>query len=108
MFRGLHIGIDHYADTRVPWLSGARRDAEALHALFADTFGEHLSLLTDESATAESIRLALTTLASTAQPDDVVVITYAGHGSETTTSFRTTATSADSRTPASASTRLLT
>jgi hypothetical protein len=38
-FRGLFIGIDRYASTDVNWLSCARRDATALHALFMDTFG---------------------------------------------------------------------
>lgn len=82
MFRGLHIGIDRYADPRVQWLSGAVRDAEALHALFADTFDVEGGLLTDETATAAAIRDSLTDLATTAVDDDIVAITYAGHGSE--------------------------
>jgi helicase len=82
MFRGLHIGIDRFADSRIPWLSGAVRDAEALHALFADTLGDDGALLTNQDATADGIRLALASLASTSSNDDVVVITYAGHGSE--------------------------
>jgi len=82
MFRGLHIGIDRYADPRVQWLSGAVRDAEALHALFADTLGEEAVLLTDDGATAATIRAALAALATTAADDDVIVITYAGHGSQ--------------------------
>ncbi len=82
-FRGLHIGIDHYADPELQWLTGAVRDAEALHALFADNFGIISSaLLTDKAATASAIRAALSTLAEEADADDIVVITYAGHGSE--------------------------
>ncbi len=82
MFRGLHIGIDRYADPNIQWLSGAVRDAEALHALFADTFGSKPALLTDESATGSAIRAALEALAFEAEDDDIVAITYAGHGSE--------------------------
>ena len=36
---GLFIGIDRYASTKVNWLSCAKRDAVALHALFTDTLG---------------------------------------------------------------------
>lgn len=82
-FRGLHIGIDHYADPELQWLTGAVRDAEALHALFADNFGIISSaLLTDKAATASAIRATLSTQAEEADADDIVVITYAGHGSE--------------------------
>lgn len=82
MFRGLHIGIDRYADARVQWLSSAVRDADALHALFADTFGVEGQLLADETATAAAIRNGLSALATAAADDDIVVIPYAGHGSE--------------------------
>ena len=51
MFRGLHIGIDRYADPNVQWLSGAVRDAEALHAMFAGTSGTGAVLLTDKALT---------------------------------------------------------
>jgi hypothetical protein len=49
-FRGLFIGIDRYASTDVNWLSCARRDATAQHALFMDTFGGAGELLTDTEA----------------------------------------------------------
>ncbi len=82
-FRGLFVGIDRYDDSRVPWLAGAARDAHALHALFADTLGEAAAgLLTDEAATAAGIRDELQRLADEASHDDVIVVTYAGHGSE--------------------------
>jgi len=78
MFRSLHVGIDRYADPGLQWLSGAVRDAEALHALFADTFGTGPALLCDKAATASGIRTALMTLASEAGADDIVVVTFAG------------------------------
>ena len=83
-FHGLFIGIDRYADNKIDWLSGAVRDAQAVHALFADTLtGESHVLLTDEQATLPEIRRALARLSSEFSPDDIVVIYYAGHGSET-------------------------
>ena len=82
MFRGLHIGIDRYADSNVQWLSGAVRDAGALHTLFADTFGASAVLLTDKAATAPVIRAHLVGFAPEATAEDIVVIAYAGHGSE--------------------------
>lgn len=81
-FRGLFIGINRYADSRVSWLSGATRDAQALHALFADTFAGDDELLVDEAATADAIRIKLSELAARCTDDDVVVVTYAGHGTE--------------------------
>jgi len=66
MFRGLHNGIDRYADPSVQWLSGAVRDAEALHALFADTFGVGAVPLTDKVATAPAIQADLVGFASEA------------------------------------------
>ncbi len=81
-FRGLFIGIDRYRDARIPWLSGAARDGRALHALFSDAVGGSLALLSDETATAQAIRRELSNLSTSAVDEDVVVITYAGHGTE--------------------------
>ncbi|MGU3500870.1 DEAD/DEAH box helicase [Mycobacterium sp. C31M] len=83
-FHSLFIGIDRYYDLRINWLNGAVRDANALHALFADTIpGSSHVLLTDADATVHGIRSALETLVTDAGPDDVVFIFYAGHGSDT-------------------------
>lgn len=82
-FHGLFVGVDRYRDGRVPWLAGAARDARALHALFGDALGNASSrLLTDDMATAEAIRRELERLSNDAADDDVVVIFYAGHGSD--------------------------
>ena len=76
------VGINKHVDTTIPELSGARRDATALWALFTDTVdGLSARLLVDEAAThAEVSRAMLGTLAAAGE-DDVVVITFAGHGS---------------------------
>ena len=81
-FKGLFIGIDRYASPGIEWLSCSGRDAMALHALFTDTLGGDTTLLMDEEATLGSIREKFEHLA-TVDPDDVVVIVFSGHGTET-------------------------
>ncbi len=81
-FKGLFIGIDRYASPGVDWLSCSGRDAMALHALFTDTFGGDTILLMDAQATVAAIREKFERLAMT-DPDDVVVIAFSGHGTET-------------------------
>jgi len=81
MFRGLFVGIDRYASPRISWLSCARRDALALHALFSDSLGDGATLLVDEEATAANIERALVELRA-ADPDDFVVIAFSGHGTD--------------------------
>jgi len=81
-FNGLFIGVDRYASTEINWLSFARRDAIALHALFTDTLGGETTLLTDEKATVAAIRDGFERLAGS-NADDIVVVAFSGHGSET-------------------------
>ncbi|MCG8387137.1 MAG: DEAD/DEAH box helicase, partial [Cytophagales bacterium] len=81
-FRGVFIGIDRYASEKVPWLSCAVRDAEALYALFTDTLGGDTKLLTDSAGTKARIEEELQAL-SVCDVDDAVVISFSGHGSET-------------------------
>ena len=81
-FKGLFIGIDRYDSPEINWLSCANRDAKALHALFTDTLGGETTLLTDELATVAAIRQCFDGLAACG-PEDVVVIAFSGHGTET-------------------------
>ena len=81
-FKGLFIGMDRYASPEVNWLTCATRDARALHALFTDALGGETLLLTDAQATTEAIRESFARLATSDQ-DDVVVIAFSGHGTET-------------------------
>lgn len=81
-FHGLFIGIDRYSSPFINWLSCARRDAIALHALFSDNFGGNTRLLLDEHATREEIEAAFEGL-SQCSPNDIVVIAFSGHGSST-------------------------
>ena len=82
-FHGLFIGIDRCRSKRINHLTSAIRDATALHAIFSDNIDESGVLLTDADATSESIRTALIELRSRSTPNDVVVVTFAGHGSDT-------------------------
>jgi replicative superfamily II helicase len=78
----LFIGIDRFASPRINWLSCARRDAVALHALFTDTFGAGGVLLDDNKATRAAIEAWFRGLAG-CSAEDVVVISFSGHGSTT-------------------------
>jgi superfamily II DNA/RNA helicase len=82
-FHGLFIGIDRYMSLQVNWLSCARRDAMALEALFADTLGgSSTTLLADADATRQRIEAEFASLAA-CDTEDMVVIAFSGHGSET-------------------------
>lgn len=81
-FKGLFIGVDRYASAEINWLSCASRDATALHALFSDALGGETTLLRDGQATVDGIGECLERLAGSGA-DDVVVIAFSGHGTET-------------------------
>lgn len=80
--QAVFIGIDKYYDTAIPELNGARRDATALWALFTDTItGLTSQLLIDDGAILFKVKNAILGTLSNACDDDVVIITYSGHGS---------------------------
>ena len=75
------IGIDKYEDPTVRDLIGARRDATALWALFKDTIPDITDQrLVDADATIGAIRGLFDATLGEAGPDDVVVLSFAGHG----------------------------
>lgn len=80
-FRGTFIGVNKHQDPSIPELTGATRDASALHALFTDTFSDiNATLLLDDRAALSEVRAALETSLGEATEDDVVVLCFAGHG----------------------------
>lgn len=81
-FYGLFIGIDRYESPSIAWLSCAKKDAKALHALFSDSLGGSSKLLLDNEATKANIQQELLSLTACSD-EDVVVIMYSGHGTET-------------------------
>lgn len=81
-FRGLFIGIDQYKFSYIPWLRCAKRDAVAMHAIFTDTLGDKTKLLVDQQATRVEIEKEFQEL-SQCDENDVVVIYFSGHGTDT-------------------------
>lgn len=82
-FYGIFVGINHYLSYEIDNLASAVRDAQALHALFTDNLGGTTALLADDQATTARLRGSLIDLQHTTTEDDVVVITFSGHGSDT-------------------------
>jgi helicase len=80
MLRALFIGIDRY-QAPASRLSCAVADATALATLFEDTLDGDVRLVTDAEAGVGRIRQELADLQSAA-PDDLVVISFSGHGTE--------------------------
>ncbi len=75
------IGADKYLDATIRDLPGAKRDASALWALFADTFPRANNLLVEGSnATADRIKKALWNTLEAASEEDSVIFYFAGHG----------------------------
>jgi len=80
--KAIFVGINKHLDSSIPELSGARRDATALWALFTDTIeGLSARLLVDEASTHTEVSSAMLGTLAAASADDVVVIAFAGHGS---------------------------
>jgi ATP-dependent DNA helicase len=82
-FHGLFIGINKYQSHYIGNLASAVRDADALHALFSDNLGDNCLILTDAGATTERLRKELNALQNESTDEDVVVIAFSGHGSDT-------------------------
>ncbi|MFL6125418.1 DEAD/DEAH box helicase [Actinophytocola sp.] len=82
-FRGLFVGVNRYQSPLIAHLKSAVRDAQALHALFSDNLGGTAAVVADEDATRARLVDELTRLAADSTEDDVVVIGFSGHGSDT-------------------------
>lgn len=81
MIRAAFIGIDRHADPLIGDLNGAVRDATALWAVMSDSVeGFTASLITDSNATLHEVSQALDHTLGDAADDDVVVLSFAGHG----------------------------
>ncbi|MFH1075560.1 MAG: caspase family protein [Pseudomonadota bacterium] len=79
-YRALIIGINDYQDAKIPALKTAVNDAKAMSELLGKRYGFKVKLLLNQEATKKTIYQALRDLASSTQPDDSVLIYYAGHG----------------------------
>ncbi len=72
------IGNDRYTDARIPTLDNAANDARAVGATLQDTLGYETLVL--ENATRAEILRTLNRLALQLEPQDSLIIYYAGHG----------------------------
>ena len=82
----LVIGISKFADRNIPSLNYTAGDAQAFAALLSDPGvgkfpAANVHVLTDSQATTKGIREGLNWIARHAQPNDMVVIYLATHGS---------------------------
>lgn len=83
MIRAAFIGIDRHLDPRIGDLTGAARDATALWAVLSDSIdGLEAPLITNQSATLDAFRGALDATLGAAGPNDVVMLGFAGHGTQ--------------------------
>lgn len=83
MIRAAFIGIDRHLDPRIGDLTGAARDATALWAVLSDSIdGLEAPLITDKAATFNALRGALDATLGAAGPNDVVILGFAGHGTQ--------------------------
>lgn len=81
MIRAAFVGIDRHVDPAIRELNGAAQDATALWALFSDSIdGLAASLITNEAATCEAMSQALDDTLGAATEDDIVLLSFAGHG----------------------------
>lgn len=81
-FHGLFMGVDRCGSPNIQELRYAEQDAVALHALFADNLGAGGELLVGGAVTRPEIERRFKQLAE-AHPEDVVIVSFSGHGSET-------------------------
>lgn len=80
----LLVGVGTYEDARIPSLAAPRNDVILLGATLVGRLGfapERVVPLIDAEATKRQIELQLSRLAEYAEPDDMVVVYFSGHGS---------------------------
>jgi uncharacterized caspase-like protein len=85
----LVVGIGHFTDTQIPKLNYTGADATAFAAALKDPNigafpADNVHVLTDEQATTKNIKEELNWIARHAQPNDLVVIYVATHGTPRT------------------------
>ncbi|KAK0360602.1 hypothetical protein LTR94_026679, partial [Friedmanniomyces endolithicus] len=77
------IGIDRHADPFIGDLTGAARDATALWAVLSDSIVDlDAPLITNDVATLAAMRDVLDATLGAADEDDVVILGFAGHGTQ--------------------------
>lgn len=78
--KALIVGINKYPSSP---LQGCVNDARDMEAMIKTHFGfTNVTVLLDEQATTSNIKAGLSTLVAGAQPGDVLLFHYSGHGSQ--------------------------
>lgn len=77
---GLVIGIDAYR--HINPLQGAVNDARDIADALRTAGSKNVTLLTDAQATRDAVMAAWDRLLATTKPDDVLILSYAGHGGQ--------------------------
>lgn len=85
----LIVGISHFTDAQIPHLNFTTADAKSFAAALQDPSvggfpSDNVHILTDEQATTKNIKEELNWIARHAQPNDLVVIYVATHGTPRT------------------------
>ena len=79
--RARFIGVGRFESIQIRDLAGCSRDARALESLFRDSVADLDSqLIIDRAATAATMRSAVVETLESATKDDVVILTFATHG----------------------------
>src|SRR2546428_326518 len=85
----IHIGLNHvdtnapaYQGFIVPELAGCINDANAMERLASGLGYSEITKLIDDQATASNVLGAISNAANNLESDDILLITYSGHGSQ--------------------------
>ena len=79
-YKALIIGINDYKGPEIPDLDTAVNDATAVARVLKEKYGFKVQLLLEGAATREAIYKELRSLAASTEPNDSVLIYFAGHG----------------------------
>lgn len=79
-YKALVIGINDYKDPKITDLKTAVNDAKEMGSLLKTKYGFSIDLLLDHQATKAAIVKKLRKLAASANPNESILIYYAGHG----------------------------
>jgi hypothetical protein len=83
VIRALVIGADHYASAKHPSLKGAVADARDLEQALRKGGVGDLTVLIEDKASRRETQAALDRLVASSRPGDLVIVSFAGHGSRT-------------------------
>ncbi|MVF23714.1 DEAD/DEAH box helicase [Methylocaldum sp. BRCS4] len=80
--KAVFVGINKHLDPTIDELTGAVHDASSLCALFMDSMpGLSCRLLVDADATKDAVSQAIFGTLANAADNDIIIISFAGHGS---------------------------